>query len=151
MAALSASTSAETRDEKDLPSPCSFSVIPPKFPTTTCNTPVVMGTGISDSVDPRHSVKEGMNISKQGQYHEIGLLSPQNKGWGVREGFVGTRWEMQDEMQQPVKSRWSNQTVVTLSQHHNPWLWVENSRFPHSNHFIRNPARLLLFPLALDP
>lgn len=48
------------------------------------------------------TLPEGEDVSKQRKHHEIGLLSPQNEGWGVQERFVGSGYEMQEEMQQPV-------------------------------------------------
>lgn len=48
------------------------------------------------------TLPQGGDVSKQRQHHEIGLLSPQNEGWGVQEGFVGAGCEMQKEMQRPV-------------------------------------------------
>lgn len=87
----------------------------------------------------------------QGQRTKTGLLRPQNRGCGVREEFAGAGWEMRDEARRPVGCRQSNQTVVRVSRHRDLWLREETSRFPHSNHFIKSPARLPLFPLTLDP
>lgn len=64
---------------------------------------------------------------------------------------TGTRWDTLDERQCPVLCRWSNQTVVTVSQHRDLWLQEAARRFPQSNHFIKSPASLPLLPPALGP
>lgn len=75
---------------------------PSKIPHHDLQTPYWCWAWGAQRVVLQDTLPRGGDVSKQEQHCEIGLLSPQNKGWGVQEGFVDAGWEMQDQMQQPV-------------------------------------------------
>jgi len=85
------------------------------------------------------SLGEGFN---QGEHTETGLLLPQSSGWE----FAGAGREPRDETRWAASRGRPNQTVVTVSRHRDRRLREGTRRFPHSNHFIKSPAGLLLSP-----